>query len=134
MARQLHRQTARGARIAKPPFLKIYGVQWLALLCASAGLLVVDVTTAYSALLGGLISIGPNSYFARAAFRYSGARAANDVARALYRGEVLKFLLSAALFASVFVLVKPLAAGTLFGAFILMTVINTILVVKLGNI
>lgn len=112
----------------------IYGIQFGVLAVLSASLLFVDMTMAYSALLGGLISIGPNFYFACSAFRYSGARAAQHIARSIYRGEVLKFLLSAALFACVFVLIKPLAAGTLFAAFILATVVNTILVVKLGKL
>lgn len=129
----MNRQTAQGAQIAKPPILKIYGIQSVILVCVSAGLSMVDRTMAYSALLGGLISIGPNFYFACSAFRYSGARAARHIARSVYRGEVLKFVLSAALFASVFVLVRPIAAGTLFAAFILATVVNTILVVKLGK-
>ena len=134
IAEQLNNKAARGAQISKPPILKIYGIQCAVLLCLCAGLLAVDITTAYSALLGSLISIGPNVYFACSAFRYSGARAASSVARALYRGEVFKFVLTAALFASVFILVKPLAAGTLFAAFIFTTVINTILILKLGDI
>lgn len=134
VASQLSKQTARGARIAKPPILKIYGIQCVILLVFCSGLWIVNLTVAYSALLGGLISIGPNIYFACSAFRYAGARAAQDIARSMYRGEVLKFMLSAALFAMVFVLVRPLAAGTLFAAFILTTVVNTILVVKLGKI
>ena len=134
MASQLNKQTARGAQIPKPPILKIYGIQCAALLLVCAGLSVVDWTTAYSALLGGLLSIGPNTYFACSAFRYSGAGAAANVARSIYRGEVLKFVFSAVLFALVFVMVKPLAAGTLFTAFILTTVINTILIVSLGRL
>ena len=134
MAKQLDNNTALGARIKKPPILIIYGTQFAVLLCVCAGLLAVDMTTAYSALLGGLISIGPNTYFACSAFRYTGARAANNVARSVYRAEILKFVLSAALFASAFVLVRPLAAGALFAAFIVATVVNSLLIVKLGNI
>lgn len=130
----MNRQTARGAQIPKPPILKIYGIQCAALLLIGVGLIAVDWTTAYSAFLGGLISIGPNTYFACSAFRYSGAGAADHVARSIYRGEVIKFVFSAALFALIFATVRPLAAGTLFTAFILTTVINTILIVKLGKL
>ena len=103
------------------------------LLLVSAGLAVADKAMGYSALLGGLISIVPNTYFACSTFRYSGARAASNIARSIYLAEVLKFVFSAALFACVFVLVKPIAAGTLFTAFILTTVVNTMLIFKLAN-
>ena len=125
-------QTQQGASIAKPPIAKIYGIQLLVLLIAAAGLLLVNTTSAYSALLGGLISIVPNVYFAITAYRFSGARSAQRVAHSMYRGEVIKFVLSAAGFASVFVLVKPIAAGLLFTAFILTMVLNTLLIFRLG--
>ncbi len=130
---QLKPNTAHGAKIAKPPILKIYGIQLLILLCVSAGLFVVNITVAYSALLGGLIFIGPNFYFASLAFRYQGARAAKKIAETMYRGEVIKFLLSAVLFAAVFVLVEPISAGALFVAFIGMLLLNTALVIKMGQ-
>ena len=128
----MKQQAAQGARIAKPPIAKIYTIQCIVLLAVSAGLLVVNPVTAYSALLGGMISVVPNGYFALTAFRYSGARSARFIANSLYRGEVTKFVLSAALFATVFVLVKPISAGTLFTAFILTMVLNTVLIYRLA--
>ena len=133
MAKQLKQNSARGARITKPPFLKIYASQTIVLVVIAAGLLFVNSTMAYSVLLGGLISIVPNTYFAILAFRYSGARAANNVAKSLYFGEVGKFVLTATLFACVFVLVRPLAAAALFAAFIVMMVLNWVLVLRLSN-
>lgn len=133
MAKQLKQKSARGAQIAKPPFFKIYASQFIVLVLVTAGLHFVNHTMAYSVLLGGLISIVPNTYFALLAFRYSGARAANDVAKSLYLGEVGKFVLTATLFACVFVLVKPLIVAPLFAAFIAMMVLNWVLVLRLSN-
>lgn len=133
MAKQFKNITAHGARIAKPPVLKIYASQFLVLATLSAALLYVDVTVAYSVLLGGVISILPNLYFALLAFRFSGARAVEAVTKSLYRGEVGKFILTAALFACVFVLVKPLSVGALFAMFIAMMVLNSFLVLRLSS-
>lgn len=119
--------SSKGATIAKPPVLRIYLVQAIVLLIVSFSLLSQGVTASYSILLGGLISMGPNAYFSRWAFRYTGAKAANDVARAFYRGEAGKFLLTTLLFAGAFVLVKPLAVELLFLGFVLMTALNWIL-------
>ena len=132
MAKQLKDNTARGAPIAKPPFIRIFTTQCVVLVCVSAGLLLIDLVVAYSALIGGLILVVPNIYFASLAFRYSGARAANDVAKSLYVGEVGKFVLTAMAFACAFVLVKPLSAATLFVMFIFMMILNWILVLRLS--
>ena len=96
-------------------------------------MLPIDWLSAYSVLLGGLISIVPNSYLASLAYRFTGARAASDVAGSLYRGEVGKFVLTAVMFALVFVMVKPLSAPALFAAFILTTVLNWVLVLRMSK-
>lgn len=64
-----------------------------------------------SALLGGLVASLPTVLFAKKMFHYQGARAAGQIVRAFYVGEVLKLLLTAALFTVVFLLYKiaPLA-------------------------
>ena len=55
-----------------------------------------------SALLGGLVSVVPNSYFICKLFKYQHAREAHQIVRAFYQGEAVKLGLSAALFAGVF--------------------------------
>lgn len=54
---------------------------------------------AISALLGGLLAILPSFLFAKSLFRYKGARAAKQIIRGFYFGEVLKIILTATLFA-----------------------------------
>lgn len=77
------------------------------------------MTASYSGLLGGLIALTTNAYFTHKAFRYFGARSAKAIIQSLWAGEMGKQILAAALFALVFVGVKPLAAGALFTGYIL---------------
>jgi ATP synthase protein I len=107
-----------GATIAKPPLWKLYTLQTGILLACCAALLLIDTVSAYSALLGGLISIAPNSYFARQAFRFRGATAARHIARAFYLGETGKFVLTATAFAVAFATVKPLNVVALWAAYV----------------
>ncbi len=121
------------APIKGPPLLRIYGLQALMLFLLAAGLLLIDVLAAKSALIGGLISVLPNAYFARLAFRHRGARAAPAVAQSFYRGEAGKFVMTATLFAVVFSTVQPLRVEALFIAFVVMTLINTFFAWQLSN-
>jgi len=73
----------------------------------------------YSALLGGLIAWLANLYFAHKAFRYFGARSVKAVVQSLWSGEMGKLILTAALFALVFVGVRPLELLALFGGYLL---------------
>ncbi|GAB3395654.1 F0F1 ATP synthase subunit I [Azotobacter armeniacus] len=73
----------------------------------------------YSALLGGLIAWVANLYFAHKAFRYFGARSVKAVVQSLWSGEMGKLILTAALFALVFVGVQPLEPLALFGGYLL---------------
>ncbi|MNF58939.1 F0F1 ATP synthase subunit I [compost metagenome] len=73
----------------------------------------------YSGLCGGFIALLPNVYFARKAFRFSGARAAQAIVRSFYAGEMGKMILTAVLFALTFAGVKPLDALAVFGVFLL---------------
>lgn len=71
----------------------------------------------YSFVLGALCSIGPSIYMAWRVFGYRGTRPAKDVVRAFYRGEAGKLVLTAVLLSLVFLLIKPLAAGSFFAGF-----------------
>ena len=129
MARQQgYRRTAAyphgGAIIAGPAVGKLYATQIAILAVAGLCSLWVDITTAYSVVLGGLISIGPGYYFARQAFRFRGARFARHITQAFYAGEAGKFLLTGSAFALVFALVRPLHAAAMFAAFLGMTVVQ----------
>nr|WP_255666567.1 MULTISPECIES: F0F1 ATP synthase subunit I [unclassified Legionella] len=85
-----------------------------AALCA----LVYNANAASSALLGGMVCIVPNAYFASKLFKYQGARSAKKIVNSFYKGEALKIVISIFLFTAVFLLFKitPLA---FFGSYIM---------------
>jgi ATP synthase protein I len=80
----------------------------------------------YSVLVGGMIYLLPNIYFALYAFRFRGAHAARFILLSFYRGEMGKFLLSGVGFAIAFTLVKPLDVLLLFSIYIALTIMQSI--------
>ena len=85
----------------------------LSLVCLS----IFGVVAGYSALLGGLISAVPNSYFALHAFKFQGARNADKVVKSFIRGELGKIVFTGVLFALSFTLVTSLDALALIAGF-----------------
>jgi ATP synthase protein I len=71
-------------------------------------LLLSGTVLAYSALLGGLISALPNSYFALQAFKYRGASNAEKVVKSFIKGELGKIGITLVLFALSFTLITNL--------------------------
>ncbi|TQV82706.1 ATP F0F1 synthase subunit I [Exilibacterium tricleocarpae] len=119
------------ASIHKPPVFRVPLVQLAVLLPLCLVAWLFDQTTAYSLLLGGLICVIPNAYFASYAFRYTGARAAPLIARAFFWGETGKFLLTIVGFGAVFLLVKPLDVLALFSAYGVMVPVQWIVTARL---
>ena len=80
---------------------------FLTALCA----IVFNIKAASSALLGGLVCIIPNAYFASKLFKHQGAHAAKQIVNSFYKGEAVKIILSIFLFTAVFIFFKitPLA-------------------------
>ena len=93
-----------------------------------------DPVAGYSALLGGLIFLIPNGYLAIYAFRYNeellgeGEKALHN----LYKGEIGKFVLSAAGFAISFALLDTINVPMLFASYIILMLINWLVLIKLG--
>jgi len=73
-----------------------------AVICAIA----FGANAASSALLGGIVCVVPNAYFASKLFKYQGARSAKKIVNGFYKGEAIKIVLSVLLFTAVFVWVK----------------------------
>ncbi len=86
----------------------------LSLVCLS----IFGVVAGYSALLGGLISAVPNSYFALHAFKFQGARNADKVVKSFIRGELGKIIFTGVLFALSFTLVTSLDELALIAGFV----------------
>ena len=106
--------------IPKPPLTRVAVYQLAALLPASGLLLLMDTVLAYSVLVGGLVQIVPQAWFARQAYKYSGAQQASLVVRTMYRGETGKVVLAATLMAVLFTLHKQWNFFALFMAYITM--------------
>ncbi|KGP63769.1 ATP synthase subunit I [Legionella norrlandica] len=87
---------------------------FLAALCA----ILFSSNAASSALLGGLVCIIPNVYFAIKLFKHQGARAAKQIVNSFYKGEALKIILSMFLFTLVFVLFR-ITPAAFFASYIL---------------
>jgi ATP synthase protein I len=113
-----------GAEIERPPVQRITLAQIAALVPLCLLLLAFDKVRAYSTLLGGLIAVLPQAWFARLAFRRIGARSARFVARSGYAGEVGKFILSIAGFAVVFAAVRPIDGAAVFVGYLAMLAIQ----------
>ena len=86
----------------------------LSLVCLS----IFGVVAGYSALLGGLISAVPNSYFPLHAFKFQGARNADKVVKSFIRGELGKIVFTGVLFALSFTLVTSLDELALIAGFV----------------
>ncbi|MCW3147755.1 F0F1 ATP synthase subunit I [Stutzerimonas stutzeri] len=102
------------------PAVRVLQVQALVVLLAAvlSGVF-FGIVAGYSALLGGLIAWLANLYFAYKAFRYFGARSTRAIVQSFWSGEMGKQILAAALFALVFVGVRPLNPVALFTGYLL---------------
>lgn len=81
--------------------------------------LVGGTAAGLSALLGAGIAVLGQAYFVFRAFRHAGATSAQHIVQGFYRGEAGKFLLTALLFASVFIFFKKVEPAWLFIGFVL---------------
>jgi len=82
-------------------------------------LLPFGTNTAMSAALGCIACLVPSLAFAYRAFRFSGARSAKKILSSFYSGEAIKLVLTALIFALIFINVKTLNVAALFSGFIL---------------
>ena len=81
----------------------------------------------YSALIGGLIFVIPNAYFAHRAYRYQGARQMHLAVSNIFRAESIKLALTAVFFAAVFNLMEPIHVPALLFTFAVMVVMGAAL-------
>jgi len=120
--------------IKAPPVRKLIAAQLLVISGLSLTTLVLlGWISAYSVLIGGLINVIPNAYFAHKAFRYRGARAAQKIVRELYTGEAIKLLLMGAGFALSFLTIKPLNTAALFSGFVLVHITGILVFVRISR-
>jgi ATP synthase protein I len=118
--------------IKAPPIYKIAAYQLILIVATSAALLILSgQVSAYSLLIGGLLSALPGALFASRVFRYRGARAAHKIVKELYTGQALKLVFMSAGFALSFYYVKPLNVVALFSGLILVHITGLIVLARI---
>ena len=120
----LQNNISRYPHLRRPAVHRVVLVQLLTTLCLSLFLLPLSVTHAVSAFIGGLACAIPNAYLVWRAFRYRGASAAQKIVSSFYQGEAGKFALTMLSFVLIFTLVDPVEPVSLFGAFVLVQLVN----------
>lgn len=117
----------------RTPAFPVLGLQLIVTLAVALALWIFQgLIAGYSGLLGGLVALIPNGYFAFRVYRYSGARSARAIVGELYSGEAGKLILTAVLFIAVWLAVKPLVVAAVFGGYIavLATGASALLIVR----
>ncbi|MFT4059365.1 MAG: F0F1 ATP synthase subunit I [Legionella sp.] len=109
-------------QLSKRGIIRLWLVQLAATLAfAAVCAILYGANAASSAVLGGMVCVVPNVYFASKLFKYQGARSARQIVNSFYKGEAIKIFLSIVLFTAVFVWIKitPLA---FFAAYIMILI------------
>ena len=81
-----------------------------------------ELTVAKSAAIGALLSFATQAVFAGFIFWYTGYRARRHIVSQLYRGQMVKWLLTVCGFALIFITIQPLSAPALFVGFMVMQI------------
>lgn len=116
---QRQRQHKTTSSIPIPPILPwLLGVWGLFIGIAMVLRLIGYNVFSTSILWGGTVCLAPSVIFTWYVFRYRGATRAKDSVTAFYRGESLKFVVTAALFALVFTQAQRIQVGVFFLSFI----------------
>ncbi len=119
--------------IKAPPIYKVIVTQTIVTFIATlSSFALIDIVTAYSVFLGGMVSTLPNAYFALKAFRYRGARQMPLVIKSFYAGESGKLIITAVMFALVFAGVKPLNELAVIISFIITLIAGLIATATVG--
>jgi ATP synthase protein I len=118
--------------IKTPSVIKISAYQCMSVVC-TAGLVagIWDRVAVLSLVLGGMISIIPNAYFAHRVFRDSGARMMEKVVRNFFLAEVVKLVLAGTGFALVFSRVKSVEEVFLFAGFLVAHLVGLVVQARL---
>lgn len=108
------------------PVFKVLVIQALVAIGLALAFLLKDLNASFCALLGGLIALLPNIYFALKTFRYFGAQSAMAITLSLWTGEMGKYVLTAALFVLVFLAVKPINLVALFLSYFIVLIVSSL--------
>jgi ATP synthase protein I len=90
------------------------------------------VEAAYSALLGGMISLVPDYYFARRVFRRYADRSPLEAAAMMLRAEVVKITLAVLMFVAIFAFIGALNMPALILGYVLVKAAGVIISVRIS--
>jgi len=102
--------------------IQLVVVTLLTIVCAATQ----GVIAAYSVLIGGMIALIANAYFTYKAFQLYGARSMEAIVQSFWAGQVGKMVVTAVLFALVFIAVKPFNVVLLFLGYILIQLTSVV--------
>ncbi|MDO6562387.1 ATP synthase subunit I [Amphritea sp. 1_MG-2023] len=111
---------------------RVFQIQIVAIVVITLAAMLHSLVAAYSALLGGIVYLLPNAFFA---WRVLGSQSdtPRGVLADMYIGEIWKMLITILCFAAVFILVQPLSPFPLFLTFILLQILNWYLQMKVDD-
>lgn len=109
---------------------RFFWAEALVALAVAAASLGFGVVAAYSALLGGMISIVPDVYFARRVFRRYPGRSPDESAALMLRAEIVKMTLAVLMFAGVFAFIMALNVPALIVGFLLVKTTGVVVLVR----
>lgn len=96
----------------------------LTLVAALTLLILFSKVEAYSAFLGGMAYIIPNTYFVRYAFKFSGKDSADLALKWFYVGEALKLISTGLIIAFCLLVIKPINMFAFLGMFVVTMMLN----------
>lgn len=117
------RRPLRGhARVTRQHALVTLKLQALATVLIASAALLYSTVAAYSALLGGVLYLIPQSFFTWRTFRENNNRAVSSSAQAaladMYIGQIWKMGIAALGFALVFSKIDPVSPFPIFGSYV----------------
>jgi ATP synthase protein I len=112
------------------PFGRFIWAEALVMLAVAGVALGHGVEAAYSALLGGMISLVPDYYFARRVFRRYTDRSPVEVAGIMLRAEIVKVTLAVLMFVAVFAFIMALNVLALLAGFLLVKATGVVVSVR----
>jgi len=112
------------------PFGQFIWAEVLVMLAVAGIALGHGVEAAYSALLGGMISLVPDYYFARRVFRRYTDRSPVEVAAIMLRAEIVKVTLAVLMFVAVFAFIMALNVLALIAGYLLVKATGVVVSVR----
>ncbi len=130
--RQVWRQGVDSTANHTSHFGQMFWLEALVMLAIGGVALGHGVEAAYSALLGGMISLLPDYYFARRVFRRYTDRSPVEAAAMMLRAEIVKITLAVLMFAAIFAFIVALNVLALILGYVLVKATGVVVSIRVG--